>query len=365
MTRAINIAQSGGNNFTMRNRIINGDMRIDQRNAGAAVTANQSVYFVDRWVTLATQTSKATVQQSTTAPAGFGNSFVYTSSSAYSVLSTDYFGFAQQIEGNNMIDFAWGTSSAATVTLSFWVRSSLTGTFGGSLRNNAGDRSYPFTYTITAANTWEQKSITIAGDTSGSWPLTNGIGIRVLFGMGMGSNHLGTAGSWASANYLGAIGQSSVVGTNGATFYITGVQLEAGSTATPFENRPIGTELALCQRYFFTTYPQGTALGTAAIYMGARTAYCIDTGSLTRSWPLNALYAVTMRTNPLTLTVYDPNTGASGYVREYSSNNLRAISNINSGGNNGPQGMLGYVTLTTSENALQPVQFHIAADSEL
>jgi hypothetical protein len=250
MTRAINIAQSGGNNFTMRNRIINGDMRIDQRNAGAAVTANQSVYFVDRWVTLATQTSKATAQQSTTAPAGFGNSFVYTSSSAYSVLSTDYFGFTQQIEGNNMIDFAWGTSSAATVTLSFWVRSSLTGTFGGSLRNNAGDRSYPFTYTITAANTWEQKSITIAGDTSGSWPLTNGIGIRVLFGMGVGSNHLGTAGSWTSANYLGAIGQSSVVGTNGATFYITGVQLEAGSTATPFENRPYGMELALCQRYF-------------------------------------------------------------------------------------------------------------------
>jgi len=233
-----------------KNRIINGAMMIDQRNSGSSVTANQAVYFVDRWTTFATQTSKATVQQSSTAPSGFSNSFVYTSSSAYSVTSSDYFGFGQQIEGNNIADLSWGTSSASPVTLSFWVRSSLTGTFGGSLRNNAGDRSYPFSYTINSANTWEQKSVTISGDTSGTWLTTSGIGIRLIFSMGAGSTFLGTSGAWAGANYLGSTGQSSVVGTSGATFYITGIQFEKGSVATSFDYRPYGTEFALCQRYF-------------------------------------------------------------------------------------------------------------------
>jgi hypothetical protein len=243
-----------------RNRIINGAMTIDQRNAGASVTPTDNSFTLDRWKFGVSQTSKLTVQQnagSVTPPTGFRNYLGVTSSSAYSVGSGDYFNTQQPIEGFNTADLGWGTASASTVTLSFWVRSSLTGTFGGALANNAADRSYPFTYTISAANTWEQKSITVAGDTSGTWLSTNSIGIRVFLGLGVGSTYSGTAGAWAGAFYISATGATSVVGTNGATFYITGVQLEKGSTATSFDYRPYGTELALCQRYYQQTNSSG------------------------------------------------------------------------------------------------------------
>ena len=236
-----------------KNRIINGAMVIDQRNAGASGTA-VNVYTVDRWQYGASVSSKGTWQQNAgavTPPAGFSNYLGFTSSSAYSVSATDFFTFSQVIEGFNFADMAWGTASAATVTLSFWVRSSLTGTFGGALKNSASTRSYPFSYTISTANTWEQKTITIVGDTSGTWVgATNGGGVSVIFGLGVGSTYNGTAGAWAGTQYLSATGATSVVGTNGATFYITGVQLEKGSTATSFDYRPYGTELALCQRYY-------------------------------------------------------------------------------------------------------------------
>jgi hypothetical protein len=235
-----------------RNRIINGDMRIDQRNAGAAQTVGYG-YSLDRWQVEAPVGGKINQQQnagSITPPSGFNNYLGCTSTSAYSVSSTDYFTVAQKIEGYNVADLAWGTADAKTVTLSFWVRSSLTGTFGGSLVNAAGNRSYPFTYTISSANTWEQKSVTIAGDTTGTWLTTNGNGLAVNFGLGVGSTYSGTAGAWAGAYYFSATGATSVVGTSGATFYITGVQLEAGSVATSFERRSYGQELALCQRYY-------------------------------------------------------------------------------------------------------------------
>ena len=241
--------------FGFKNRIINGAMVIDQRNAGASVTPTNATYSLDRYVNNLTQTGKFSVEQTITgvsAPVGFTDYLGCTSLSAYSVTSTDFFQFEQRIEGFNFADMAWGTASAATVTLSFWVRSSLTGTFGGSLRNNAGDRSYPFSYTISAANTWETKTITIAGDTTGTWVGgTNGIAVRVGFSLGNGSTYSGTANAWASSNLYSPTGSVSVVGTNGATFYITGVQLEKGSTATSFDYRPYGTELALCQRYFY------------------------------------------------------------------------------------------------------------------
>jgi hypothetical protein len=297
---------SGGNTATInsmtptadslqgfRNRIINGDTRIDQRNAGAAVTPSVDSLTLDRYKYEASQASKFTIQQnagSVTPPAGFVNYLGLTTASAVSIGTSDYFQFVQIIEGLNIGDLAWGTASAKTVTLSFWVRSSLTGTFGGSLRNSAVNRSYVFSYTISSANTWEQKSITIAGDTSGTWLTTNGIGIRLTFGLGNGSTFSGTAGSWSGSNFQNATGATSVVGTNGATFYITGVQFEVGSVATPFERIDYGRELMLCQRYYYKT-----ALLTAGVIAASAFATTTVGFSAFGSFP------VRLRTNPSAL----------------------------------------------------------------
>jgi hypothetical protein len=246
-----------GNASIMKNRIINGAMVIDQRNAGASKTITDTgaiTYTLDRWFAYGSAASKFSVQQnagSVTPPTGFSNYLGVTSLAATTVASGDLYFIGQYLEGFNTSDLGFGTANAKTVTLSFWVRSSLTGTFGGTLENSATNRSYPFTYTITTANTWELETITIAGDTTGTWiGATNGIGIRVFFGLGVGTTYSGTAGAWAGTDYRSATGATSVVGTNGATFYITGVQLEVGSSATGFEYRQYGTELALCQRYY-------------------------------------------------------------------------------------------------------------------
>jgi hypothetical protein len=247
--------------LVLRNRIINGDMRIDQRNAGASVTNNNTgiQYSLDRWLIYGGASSKFTVQQnagSVTPPVGFTNYLGVTSSAATSIGAGDIYEFIQYIEGYNIADLGWGTANAKTITISFWVRSSLTGTFGGSLVNGSGNRSYPFTYTISSANTWEQKSITIAGDTTGTWGTGSTTGIQVTFGLGVGSTYSGTAGSWQAGNFVSATGATSVVSTSGATFYITGVQLEQNTSATPFERRLYNQELANCQRYYWRIYSQ-------------------------------------------------------------------------------------------------------------
>ena len=249
---AVNGYTPTASNMQPFNRIINGAMTIDQRNAGSAVTpANgTSIYTLDRWSFYLSQASKLTTQQSSTAPTGFVNSLLVTSSSAYSVGSGDIFEVRQFVEGYNTADLMWGTANAQTVTLSFWVRSSLTGTFGGVIRNSASDRSYVFSYSISSANTYEYKTITIAGDTSATWLTTNGRGIGVFFSLGAGSTVIKAAGSWGAGQYVGVTGQTNLVGTNGATFYITGVQLEAGSTASPFAHENYSDTLQKCQRYY-------------------------------------------------------------------------------------------------------------------
>jgi len=242
-----------GNASIMKNRIINGAMVIDQRNAGASVTPTNGQYVLDRYFASLSQSSKYTVQQnagSVTPPVGFTKYLGVTSSSAYSVVTGDYFLISQRIEGFNTADLAWGTANAKTVTLSFQVYSSLTGTFGGSLCNNALNRSYPFTYTISSANTWTTVSITIAGDTTGTWETNTSTGIQVNLGLGVGATYSGTAGAWAGSAYFSATGATSVVGTSGATFYITGVQLEVGSSSTGYEYVNYQTSLANCQRYY-------------------------------------------------------------------------------------------------------------------
>jgi hypothetical protein len=250
----------------LRNRIINGNMTIDQRNAGSAWGTSINGYCVDRWQCLQSTTGKLNGGQnynSITLPAGFPNYIGVQSQSSYSVGSTDYYALRQTIEGYNIADLGWGTASAKTITLSFQVYSSLTGTFGGSILNSAQNRSYPFTYSIGSANTWASISITIPGDTTGTWLTTTGKGIDVFLGLGVGSTYSGTAGAWAGSIYYSATSAVSVVGTSSATFYITGVQLEVGTVATPFERRLYGTELQLCQRYYEKSYNQSVAPGTS------------------------------------------------------------------------------------------------------
>jgi hypothetical protein len=240
----------------MKSRIINGAMVIDQRNAGASVAlTGASKYTVDRFTVRTATGTGNTAIQSTTATTGFINSLLITIGTGASPAASENNYILQSIEGLNISDLAWGTANAKTVTLSFQVRSSLTGTFGGALRNADGSRSYPYTYTISTANTWTPISVTIAGDTTGTWLTNNSDGILVFFDLGSGSTLQGTAGAWAAADYRAATGCVKLVGTSSATFYITGVQLEVGSTATSFDYRPYGTELALCQRYFALNTP--------------------------------------------------------------------------------------------------------------
>lgn len=241
-------AAFNSNGVFFRNRIINGDMRIDQRNAGAAVTTS-SAFPVDRF-TEAFSGASCSFQQVTDAPSGFVNSLklTVTTGSAPSAATNNI--IFQRIEGLNVADLAFGTASAVTVTLSFWVKASVTGTYAASITNSAFNRSYVATYTVNAANTWEYKTVTIPGDTTGTWLTTNGTGLIVLWDFGSGSNLNTTAGAWQAGNFYRTSACTTIASTTNATLQITGVQLETGSVATPFERRPYGTELMLCQRYY-------------------------------------------------------------------------------------------------------------------
>lgn len=289
------ISNSQGSPFGFKNRIINGGMVIDQRNAGSSVTANGALP-VDRFRIYVSQSSKLTAQQnlnSITPPAGFTNYVGISSSSAYSVTSSDFFLFGQVIEGYNMADLAWGTSTAKPITISFWARSSLTGTFGGYVKNGNSNRTYPFTYTINQANTWEKETITIPGDRTGTWLTTNGQGLLLFFTLGSGSSVSYTAGSWQAVDGYGATGATSVVGTNAATWYIAGLQVENGTQATEFDCRPYTTELQLCQRYYARMPITGTY--TLEAYQGA-------TGFV-RSMLAYTPLPVVMRTTPNRLVI--------------------------------------------------------------
>ena len=282
-------------------------MMIDQRNAGASLTipATTVTYTLDRWAAYGSQASKFSVQQnaaSVTPPSGFTKYLGVTSLSAYTVGSGEGFWIRQPIEGYNIADLDWGKSTAKTVTLSFWVRSSLTGTFGGAIVDNYTPYSYPFSYTISSANTWEQKTITITGPTSGTFPVDNTAGFYMIFGLGAGSTLSGTAGAWTGANLQNVTGATSVVGTNAATWYITGVQLEKSTTASSFEFRSYGTELQLCHRYYWQA---NMSNATVNYWMP-----CMPTNPLTSNnmqIPLTA----SLRTSPQFVLYPAYNTGSS------------------------------------------------------
>jgi len=320
-----------GSSF-MRNRIINGAMVIDQRNAGASVATSSgtSVYTVDRWQAIYSATSKFTVQQnagSVTPPTGYKNYLGATSSSAYTVGTGDYFGILQFIEGYNIADFGWGAAGASSITLSFWVRSSVTGTYTVAVRNGATTRSYPATYVVNSANTWEQKTIIVAGDTTGTWASDNSAGIALWFCLGSGSTYTTTANAWAAGNYIQATGSNNFVATSGATFYITGVQLEVGSVATPFEREIYSNTLAKCQRY----YQKWVSTNGSWLSIGSGIAQ--TSGSVNRwGFPLG----VSLRTSPTINLVncvgWDGSIGGAATVNtNYSSTNNIDIDFLSSG----------------------------------
>jgi hypothetical protein len=280
-----------GNASIMKNRIINGAMVIDQRNAGASSAFGTTGAYttVDRYQTYNNTSGTATNQQVVDAPAGFYNSLKVTITASATPASGELFQIQQVIEGYNIADLAFGTANAKTITLSFWVKSSLTGQFGGAVQDGSAGYGYPFSYTISVANTWEQKSVTITGATSGTWGVTNSAGLRLYLDLGCGSTYLGTAGSWSANGYRGATGDTKLVSTNGATWNITGVQLEVGSSATGYEYRQYTTELQLCQRYCFLL----TSVGGSGSYI--RWATGENSGTTANNTPI--MFPTTMRTS--------------------------------------------------------------------
>jgi hypothetical protein len=267
MTKARQLADLGNayddGALSNRNLIINGAMQVAQRGTSFS-PPSQGAYVVDRFHQYQGGGGVLYYEQSTDAPLGFSNSLKITVNTAdSSIASGDYYYMRYEAEGLDCSRLSLGTSNAQKFTLSFYVKSSLTGTFSGAFQNAATNRSYVFEYTINLANTWERKTVTVDGDTSGTWLTNNSVGLRVAFDLGNGSSLRSSAGSWASSGNYGSTGSVELVGTASATLYITGVQLEVGDTATPFEHRSYGDELAKCQRYYQHTYSTGSAVGTA------------------------------------------------------------------------------------------------------
>lgn len=257
MTNAVITAQQGSttNSAGFKNRVINGDMRIDQRNTGASVTSViGSTFSCDRHQLYSgVNAGKFTGQQnlnSVTPPSGFKNYLGVSSTAASSLGATESLAIVHHIEGYNIADFDWGLSTAKTATLSFWVYCNLSGTFGGTIRNSPGNRTYPYSFTIPTTNTWTYITITVPGDTTGTWYSDNRSGIQIWINLGTGTSLQGPANSWSAGDYRSPTGVTNLVGTSGAVMYVTGLQFEIGSSATGFDYRDYGRELIMCQRYY-------------------------------------------------------------------------------------------------------------------
>jgi len=304
--------------YCFRNKIINGDMRIDQRNAGAVVSNGTGRFnTIDRWNTVGATSNKFNIQQNlgnVTPPAGFTNYIGLASTTSYNIPATENYNCLQAIEGYNITDLAFGTSAAKTITLSFWVRSSIAGAFGGSFINGpggAGTRFCPFSYTINNINTWEYKTITITGDTSGTWLVDNRVGLIIAFNLGAGASVTGgTAGTWTSTVTFAPANTVNIIATANANIYITGVQLEVGPTATPFEHRPIGTELALCQRYYEKSYDINIVPGAINNFAGCEFQRYSYVDALHGEY-YTCKFQQSKRTTPA-VVFYSPKTGATG-----------------------------------------------------
>ena len=347
----------------LRNRIINGGMRVCQRSTSTVLSAGNAagVYTLDRWRAINDTDGTFTVSQSSDVPsaAGFTNSLLVTINTADAALAaTQRASIQQRIEGYRVADFAFGTAAAKTVWLSFWVKSSVTGIYGFSIRNagSGATRSYNFYYQISTANTWEKKTLSISGDLTGTWGTSNGVGMNLTWSLGCGTSARGTD-FWSAADTDGSSSITAFpIQTASATWQLTGVQLESGtvsqSSATPFERRPMALEMALCQRYFYKTYNHENAPGTATT-VGQVVGIATSGGSMRITVP----FKVTLRDTPSTVIVYSPVTGGSGVYRDDTGAVERTSSLVSVGAESAS------ISGSTSASAL--VRFHIAAEAEL
>ena len=342
----------------MRNRIINGAMSIAQYGTSTTMALGGNIgYACDRFRCDSSVGTAITAAQSTSVvPTGFAYSLSYTAGTG-TTAAGDNAEIVHFIEGYNIADLGWGTANAQPVTLSFWARSSLTGSFGLILENSDASAQYLTTYSLPVVNTWTKITLSIPAPTIGTWLSTKDRGIGIRWDMGVG-----TTNSGASTNAWNSVGASSKVGVTGtvkitqntgATFYITGVQLEKGSTATSFDFRPHGMELALCQRYFERSYNIGSATGSFTNgFIGFNTP--INSAS---DVPSNILYKVTKRDTP-TIVVYNAVSGASGAAYRASDAASISVTGINYVGTNG----VGQFTLASA--SINNYLIHYTASSE-
>lgn len=324
----------------MKNRIINGDSRIDQRNVGAAVTLTTSgPYPVDTWFAQAWSGVSVSGQQVTDAPSGFTNSTKFTVTSA----NTDnnyQVNYTHRIEGFNMPGL--GIIESGGATLSFWIKSSETGTY--TLTISTGFRAgsvYNFgfcvvSYTVNSANTWEYKTISIPtyGSGSAAWQTNNAVGLEVTFNVAVGSSFSGVRSdslySWQTISSSGYFSGSTVANnttwgkTLSNTWQVTGVQLEKGPIATPFERRSYGQELALCQRYYEKSY-NADAVPGAVTYGGMEIINIDDNAQQNQG----VRYKVSKRSGTQTVTLYNPDTGSTSTpIRTNTGNDYAATANF-------------------------------------
>ena len=344
-----------------RNLVINGAMQVAQRGTSfSSITAN--VYPVDRFFVrdVNSAAGEATVSQSTTTPDDFKNSLkIDVTTADTSLVAADQYKIEYRAEGQDVAHLNWGTSAAKAVTLSFWIRSNKTGNTQVAVLNSDNNRSYVATFSISAADTWERKELTIDGDTSGTWLTTNGIGLRLRWGSFGSTYQTSSVNQWVGSQVMSR--DDSPINFFDSTdneLYLTGVQLEVGEQATPFEHRSFGDELARCQRYYEHTYPYGTAPGTANGGIGADHRY-VGRETASNYGYYTAHYRVEKRA-AATVTVYS-------YV-----GTANQIANGDTGGDSGAVGVIqsgttSFLPRNTSGSGVsaRALLYHFKADAEL
>lgn len=313
-----------------RNRLINGDFSIDDYNSGAETTiSSNGMFAVNRWKIASFQINKLKTQRITSGAMPLGvKSYlrVKVTSAVSSPAAGDYFLAGQEIEGINFYDFNFGTVDASPVTLSFKVRCSVAGTYSIVLRNKDLDKSYVSTYTINSANTWEDKSITIPGETVGTWDNGTGTGCSLRFILGAGSTYItSSTNTWLNGNFFMASGSTQLISNLNATFDITNVQLEKGSVATPYEVVAMQTNLQRCERYYQKCYAntRGYSPGAGGIVETPVQLRCIM-----RTSP-SASLSVGVRGNTSSVTVSDSGFyGARHVVTSSAAGNTYALGEL-------------------------------------